>query len=288
MKKLSIALLSLTMFVLVMNSCKKEEMPQGISTVVTVISPKVEFKSGGENYITKDATFQQSLAKFDLSISASTDIDDVIDSLVISIPGRADSIVKGESSYAFNTKDKGGKSVVLDTVGTYTISARLVTIGGRTAEKEINVEVIDDIALADSNFTMTKNDTVAAVLSTDEIGLQWTKIDGVMENPEDEKDLYAVIEPKDGYTLYKVDFNYGGYEFDTFTMYPDLVAFTASENVSKINSFNEINIKEGNVCEFAFIVKDNKTKEYVILQIEEIGREDRVFTLSGRYKKMAE
>ncbi|MCQ2318251.1 MAG: hypothetical protein MJZ90_04975 [Bacteroidales bacterium] len=287
MKKLSIALLSLAVFVLVMNSCKKEEMPQGIATVVTVTPPTVKFKNAGESYITTDAVFQQSLAKFDLSISASTDIDDVIDSLVISIPGRADSIVKGESSYAFNTKDKGGKSVVLDTVGTYTISAKLVTIGGRTAEKEINVEVIDDIALADSNFTMTKNDTEAAVLSTDEIGLQWTKIDGVKENPADEKDLYAVIEPKDGYTLYKVDFNYG-HDFNEFTMYPDLVAFAASEFVSKINSFNEINITEGNVCEFAFIVKDNKTKEYVILQIEEIGREDRVFTLSGRYKKMAE
>lgn len=282
MKKLSIALLSLTMFVLVMNSCKKEEMPQGIATVVTVKSPKVEIKIDGD---TINVVSQQSLAKFDLSISASTDIDDVIDSLVISIPERKDLTekAKGKNSYAFNTK------VNLDTVGvgTYTISAKLVTIGGRTAEKEINVEVIDDIALADSNFTMTKNDTEEAVLSTDEIGLQWTKIDGVKENPADEKDLYAVIEPKDGYTLYKVDFNYG-HDFNEFTMYPDLVAFAASEFVSKINSFNEINITEGNVCEFAFIVKDNKTKEYVILQIEEIGREDRVFTLSGRYKKMAE
>lgn len=286
MKKLSIALLSLAVFVLVMNSCKKEEMPQGIATVVTVTPPTVKFKNAGESYITTDAVFQQSLAKFDLSISASTDIDDVMDSLVISIPGRADSIVKGKSSYAFNTKDEGGKSVVLDTVGTYTISAKLVTIGGRTAEKEINVEVIDDIALADSTFTMTKNDTEEAVLSTDELGLQWTKIDGVKEKPEDEKDLYAVIEPKDGYTLYKVDFNYGCGISD-FTMYPDLVAFTSNEMVSEISSSHEINITEGNVCEFAFIVKNNKTKEYVILQIEEINREDRVFTLSGIYKKMA-
>ena len=287
MKKLSIALLSLTMFVLVMNSCKKEEMPQGIATVVTVKSPKVEIKIDGD---TINVVSQQSLAKFDLSISASTDIDDVMDSLVISIPERRDLTekAKGKNSYAFNTK------VNLDTVGvgTYTISARLVTIGGRTAEKEINVEVIDDIALADSTFTMTKNYTEAAVLSTNDLGLKWNKIDGVKENHAEEEDLYAVIEPKDGYTLYKVDFNYGGYEFDTFTMYPDLVAFTASENVSKISSSHEINITEGNVCEFTFIVKDNKTKEYVILQIEEIGREDSgedsVFTLSGRYKKMAE
>lgn len=281
MKKLSIALLSLAVFVLVMNSCKKEEMPQGIATVVTVKSPKVEIKIDGD---TINVVSQQSLAKFDLSISASTDIDDVIDSLVISIPERRDLTekAKGKNSYAFNTK------VNLDTVGvgTYTISAKLVTVGGRTAEKELNVEVIDDIALADSTFTMTKNDTEAALLSTDELGLQWTKIDGVKEKPEDEKDLYAVIEPKDGYTLYKVDFNYGCGISD-FTMYPDLVAFTSNEMVSEISSSHEINITEGNVCEFAFIVKNNKTKEYVILQIEEINREDRVFTLSGIYKKMA-
>ena len=220
MKKLAMALLCLVS-VAFFASCSKEGQPS-----ISVLNEPGYVQDGAVVTLDEDINFG-------FVMTSSPDSDKELSKLVVKIDGEqwAEINLTGLKEYTYRqTIAYGAKEII----GESEITATVTDKAGEEATASIKLYFNWEEPLIPVDFTWNRHGGAAATGNLADLGLQWTS---------NEKEIYAVIKPIEGATLYKF-----GAERDIWnstTTEAEKVALF-NENLEPITEFKEISCTAAN------------------------------------------